>query len=166
MVALRTLHLFVREWLNTPQPLDVETLRGKVVVVEAFQMLCPGCVSNGLPQAQRVRNTFTQSDLVVIGLHTVFEHHRAQGQTEVLDAFLHENRVTFPIAVDMPSVNDPIPLTMRAYDLHGTPSLLLFDRNGELVLNHFGVMDDLALGASIATLLNQESGPTPGPESG
>lgn len=42
-------------WLNTDQPLSVEALRGKVIVVEAFQMLCPGCVLHGLPQAVRVR---------------------------------------------------------------------------------------------------------------
>ena len=36
-------------------------------------MLCPACVSHGLPQAARLRETFAPEDLAVIGLHTVFE---------------------------------------------------------------------------------------------
>ena len=33
-------------WLNTPQALTLAALRGKVIVLHAFQMLCPG-VCNG-----------------------------------------------------------------------------------------------------------------------
>lgn len=49
----------VQQWFNTDRPLSIEALRGKVIVVEAFQMLCPGCVSHGLPQALRVHQTFS-----------------------------------------------------------------------------------------------------------
>ena len=42
----------VERWFNAPEPLGISTLRGRVVVLEAFQMLCPGCVSHGLPQAR------------------------------------------------------------------------------------------------------------------
>lgn len=98
-----------------------------------------------------------EGDLVVIGLHAVFEHHQAQGRTEVLEAFVHEYRLTFPIGIDTPSPHDPIPQTMRAYGMRGTPSLLLFDRDGKLVLHKFGAVDDLALGATIATHLVRPS---------
>ena len=33
--------LFVERWFNSPHDITLESLRGKVVVVEAFQMLCP-----------------------------------------------------------------------------------------------------------------------------
>lgn len=149
----------VREWLNTNSPLDPAELLGRVVMIEAFQMLCPGCVSHGLPQAQRVHTMFSSDDVVVIGLHSVFEHHQAQGQTEVLSAFLHEYRFSFPIAIDMPSTTSSIPETMSRFNLRGTPSLLLFDRQGQLRLNHFGTVDDLTLGVSIATLLHENRVP-------
>ena len=42
------------DWLNTDEPVALGALRGKVVLIEAFRMLCPGCVSHGLPQAMRV----------------------------------------------------------------------------------------------------------------
>ncbi len=143
----------IREWLNTDAPLSLESLRGKVVLLEAFQMLCPGCVSHGIPQAQRARQAFPEDALAVIGLHTVFEHHEAQGSAAALKAFLHENRVRFPVGIDAHADGDPIPLTMRAYAMQGTPTLLLYDRAGRLRLQRFGTVEDMALGAAIATLL-------------
>lgn len=64
--------LHAQEWLNTDQPLTLESFRGKVLAVEVFQMLCPGCVSHGLPQAMRLTTTFPADTLAVIGLHSVF----------------------------------------------------------------------------------------------
>ncbi len=37
--------LEVAQWLNVTEPPSLDRLRGKVVMIEAFQMLCPGCVS-------------------------------------------------------------------------------------------------------------------------
>lgn len=143
----------VREWLNADAPISLAGLRGKVILLEAFQMLCPGCVSHGIPQAQRARQMFPEDALAVLGLHTVFEHHEAQGSAAALKAFLHENRVRFPVGIDAHADGDPIPLTMRAYAMQGTPTLLLFDRAGRLRMQRFGTVEDMALGAAIATLI-------------
>jgi peroxiredoxin len=144
----------ISQWFNSERALRLADLRGKVVLLHAFQMLCPACVHHGLPQAQRVRANFAAQDVAVIGLHTVFEHHAAMTPIS-LQAFLHEYRVAFPVGVDAPSTNpdDPIPVTMRTYGMQGTPSLLLIDRNGDLRHHAFGAEDDLALGAAIATLV-------------
>lgn len=69
--------LQTQQWFNAREPVALGALRGKIVVIEAFQMLCPGCVSHGLPQATRIHDTFDAADVVVLGLHTVFEHHAA-----------------------------------------------------------------------------------------
>ncbi|MGH8312762.1 MAG: redoxin family protein, partial [Gammaproteobacteria bacterium] len=66
-------------WLNTQKPLELAQLRGKVVVLHAFQMLCPGCVADAIPQAKRVAALFADAPVAVIGLHTVFEHHAVMG---------------------------------------------------------------------------------------
>ncbi len=145
-------------WFNTRDPLTLAGLKGQVVVVEAFQMLCPGCVSHGLPQAQRVAETFRHEDVVVLGLHTVFEHHAAQGTREALAAFLHEYRIHFPVAIDAPAENGPLPQTMQAWRLEGTPSLVLIDREGCLRNQWFGRHPDLALGAEIMALLRESPG--------
>jgi hypothetical protein len=144
--------LDVSEWLNTPTPISLADLRGRVVVLHAFQMLCPGCVSHGLPQTLRIREAFDPGDVAVIGLHTVFEHHAVM-TPDALRVFAHEYRLAFPIGIDRPSTQGAVPRTMATYDLRGTPSLLLIDRQGRLRLNHFGALDDLRAGALIAQLL-------------
>lgn len=144
----------VEQWFNADQSLSLEALRGKVVVVEAFQMLCPGCVSHGLPQAGRIRDTFDPEQVAVIGLHTVFEHHAAMTPM-ALAAFIHEYRIKFPVGVDKAGVGTDIPQTMQAYAMPGTPTLTLIDAEGRLRHQHFGQVSDLILGAEIATLINE-----------
>lgn len=143
-----------REWFNSDVAVQLADLRGKVVVLHAFQMLCPACVHHGLPQAQRIHATFASQDVAVVGLHTVFEHHAAMTPVS-LEAFLHEYRITFPVGVDAPGADprEPIPKTMTAYALQGTPSLALIDRRGDLRHLSLGAESDLAVGAAIATLV-------------
>lgn len=143
-------------WLNSPNPVSLQSLRGKVVLIEAFQMLCPGCVSNALPQAMRVRQLFNEEDVAVVGLHTVFEHHTAQGTQAALEAFLHEYRISFPVGIDAPSDQGPLPKTMTAYQMRGTPTSILIDRNGFVRKHKFGSQEDMVLGAEIMSLLREE----------
>ncbi len=142
-------------WFNVEAPLTLESLRGRVVVLFAFQMLCPGCVARSIPLAKRLDEYFSEQDVAVIGLHTVFEHHEVM-QPEALQVFLHEYRVRFPVAVDKP---DPgglaAPLTMQAYRLRGTPSLVLIDAAGRIRSMSFGAHDELALGTEIGLLLGE-----------
>jgi len=122
------------------------------VLVHAFQMLCPGCVAHGIPQALAVERTFRGEGVRVIGLHTVFEHHEAMRPVS-LQAYIVENRLRFPIGVDQPDGNGGLPRTMRAYGMHGTPTLILIDRQGRVRQHGFGHVPDLALGAALGTLL-------------
>ncbi|MDF1800759.1 MAG: TlpA disulfide reductase family protein [Planctomycetota bacterium] len=143
----------VEQWFNHTGDLQLSDLRGRVVALECFQMLCPGCVSHGLPQAQRIRAEFPASEVAVLGMHTVFEHHEAM-RPVALEAFLHEYRVGFPVGVDRPTA-DRLPETMARFELRGTPSLLLFDRGGKLREHHFGVVSDMRIGAEISALLTE-----------
>lgn len=142
-----------QEWLNSAGPLPLASLRGRVVVIEAFQMLCPGCVSQGLPQAQRIRQTFRVEDVMVLGLHAVFEHHEAMTPV-ALRAFLYEYNIRFPVAVDQPG-ESALPRTMQKWQLEGTPTLLLVDRKGQLRARHFGEVPDMAVGAEVMSLMNE-----------
>lgn len=146
----------VEQWLNTATPIELPALRGRVVAIEVFQMLCPGCVSHALPQAQRLQTLFPEQELAVIGLHSVFEHHAAMSPI-ALAAFVDEYRLTFPIAIDARAESGPVPCTMRAWGLQGTPSLVLIDRRGHVRLRHFGRIDDLQLGATVGRLLADTS---------
>ena len=141
----------ISRWFNS-DPLELAALRGRPVFLHTFQMLCPGCVQHAVPQSLKVAEAFADTDLAVIGLHTVFEHHHAMGP-EALAVYLHENRIRYPVGVDAHVDGDPIPRTMRTYALQGTPSLMLIDRAGRLRLKYFGSVDDLRLGARIGGLL-------------
>lgn len=143
--------LLTSGWLNTTRPLDVPDFRGRVLVIEAFQMLCPGCVSHGIPQAQRIARLLPGDQVAVIGLHAVFEHHAVQGTRDALAAFAHEYRLHFPIGMDRQ--DGRLPATMTAYDMQGTPTLVVIDRNGRRRFQHFGSVDDLIVGSVIGTLM-------------
>jgi peroxiredoxin len=150
----------VAQWFNTAEPLSLEKLRGRPVLVHAFQMLCPGCVSHGTPQAERAHRLFKDTDLQVIGLHTVFEHHAAMTPVS-LEAFIHEYRLTFPIGVDKPGAGTPLPVTMGRYRMQGTPTSLLIGRDGTLLHHGFGQEEDMALGALISSALAAPAAPPP-----
>ena len=70
----------------------------------------------------------------------------------VLEAFLHEYRVTYPVAVDVAVAGIPVPATMRRYGMRGTPTLILINRAGNLRLHEFGCMGDLRLGMMLGQL--------------
>jgi len=143
--------LEVESWLNTKgESITLEGLRGKVVVVEAFQMLCPGCVTHGLPMLSRIADTFAPYEVVTLGLHTVFEHHGVQGSR----AFIHEYRINYPVGIDAADPAGTIPRTMNAYGLRGTPSLVVIDQAGIQRAQSFGAVSDLAVGALLGQLLH------------
>lgn len=144
------------KWLGAKDSFSLDQLSGKVVAVHAFQMLCPGCVLHGIPQAQKFSNLFDEKFLTVLGLHTVFEHHEAM-QEKSLQAFLHEFRVRFPVGIDTPQANNPLPVSMEKFKLRGTPSWLLFNKKGELVINLFGRVEDAAFSTMVTQVIYEDN---------
>ena len=146
--------LQVSEWIGVDKPLSLDDFKGKVVLMEAFQMLCPSCGSHAMPQIMRARKMFRPEDLVIIGIHTVFEHHKEQERAQ-LEAFLKEKNIDIPIGIDAFGDDKRLPLTMQSYGLRGTPSQIMIDRDGIIRKKHFGVVDDMQLGAELVTLFVQ-----------
>ncbi len=62
----------ISEWVQGI-PTNIDKLRGNVVVVEVFQVNCPGCFLYGLPQSISLYEKFKNKDVRVIGLATAFE---------------------------------------------------------------------------------------------
>jgi len=54
-------------------PITLNDLVGSVVLVEVFQVNCPGCFLYALPKAIQLHETYKEKGLVVIGLATAFE---------------------------------------------------------------------------------------------
>lgn len=147
----------VCDWFNvTPEaaPPSLGALRGRVIALYAFAMRCRGCVERALPQAQEVAGVFAGAEVSVVGLHAVFEGHARSG-LDALRTFIAERRLTFPIGVDAhdPAEPEGRPLTMAAYGMLGTPTVLLIDRAGHIRRQTLGPIGDVQIGADIATLL-------------
>jgi peroxiredoxin len=147
--------LAVTRWLNTKESVTLKALRGRVVVLLAFQMLCPGCVDKALPQLRKLSQRFNSDQVAVIALHTVFENHEVMGE-KALEVFLKEYKWPFPIGIDTADGNGP-PKTFATYQMQGTPSLLVFDRAGRLRRHYFGHPDDMVLAAELMALAIEDA---------
>ncbi|MGB7633511.1 MAG: TlpA family protein disulfide reductase, partial [Nitrososphaeraceae archaeon] len=54
-------------------PTNIDKEQGKVIVVEVFQVNCPGCFLYGIPEAIGVYNNTDKSEVKVLGIATAFE---------------------------------------------------------------------------------------------
>ncbi len=55
------------------KPTNIDKEKGNVVVVEVFQVNCPGCFMYGIPEAIELYNKYHDSGLTVLGMATAFE---------------------------------------------------------------------------------------------
>ncbi|PKM10447.1 MAG: thiol-disulfide isomerase [Gammaproteobacteria bacterium HGW-Gammaproteobacteria-3] len=64
--------LAVSEWVQGG-PVNFDQLLGQVVLVEVFQVNCPGCFLYALPEAIEWHERYSEQGLTVLGLATAFE---------------------------------------------------------------------------------------------
>lgn len=65
-------NLYVSEWVQG-LPTNIDKNIGKVVLIEVFQVNCPGCFMYALPNAIEIYKNNSRDDVVVLGLATAFE---------------------------------------------------------------------------------------------
>ena len=118
-----------QRWINSDKKRSLKSEKGKVIVVAIWQLTCPGSQKYGLKFAEQ--------------------------SPEKVEAFLAENDITIPVALDKPD-DENLPETMRAYELQGTPAMLIFDRQGRLRRHYLGAVDDLRIGAEVMALLIED----------
>lgn len=64
--------LDVSEWVQGAS-VNFDQLQGKVVLVEVFQVNCPGCFLYALPEAVELHRKYADAGLAVLGVATAFE---------------------------------------------------------------------------------------------
>jgi len=64
--------LSLSEWVQG-EPVNFDQLSGRVVLVEVFQVNCPGCFLYALPQAVDLYQRYSDHGLSVLGVATAFE---------------------------------------------------------------------------------------------
>jgi thiol-disulfide isomerase/thioredoxin len=105
-------------WLNTPEGLSLDKLKGKVVLLDFWGQWCDPCVEK-LPRVEELHAKFKDRGLVVIGVHTT-------RQSDKLYEFLKARKVSFPVAIDRGE-------TATRYGVESWPTYLLIDRAGKVV---------------------------------
>ena len=131
-IGAKAPNLAVSKWLQG-KPTNIEEERGNVILVEVFQVNCPGCFLYGLPEAIEIYRKYRDSDVKVLGLATAFEDfdknnlenlqklvNRGEVIGETYRAFSSSGqlsggnklpyKIPFPVATDM-LVKDSGPLT-------------------------------------------------------
>ena len=148
----------VSEWLNG-DPGSLADQRGRVVLIDFFQLWCPGCRRFSIPLFQRWDEKYgDRDDVLILSIHTVFEGHDQQ-TPERLREFIETWKITHPVGVDAYEKGDETPTTMRRYRTGGTPHVVIIDKTGRIVFSHFGSFNETWAESFIDALLAGETVP-------
>lgn len=115
-------------WFNS-EPLTLEKLRGKVVVIDFWTYSCINC-QRTFPYLRRWHETYSDKGLVIIGVHSP-EFEFEKNEKNVAQAIKDFN-LTYPIVQD----NDFS--TWRAYRNRYWPAKYFIDKEGYIRYSHFG----------------------------
>ncbi len=107
----------VASWHNTAGELSLESLRGKVVLLDFWGVWCSPCVKS-IPDLHELMDRYAEEGFVVIGVHTPLK-------SDQIEDFIRKKQVRFAIGVDTGE-------TARSYAVTNFPTYFLVDRNGRL----------------------------------
>jgi cytochrome c biogenesis protein CcdA/thiol-disulfide isomerase/thioredoxin len=116
------------EWLNS-QPLSMEQLKGKVVLVDFWTYSCINCLRS-IPYVRAWAEKYRDQGLVVIGVHApefAFEKRIDNVKKAIADL-----GIVYPVAVD----NDYA--IWRAFNNQYWPAHYFIDAKGQVRYHHFG----------------------------
>jgi len=133
----------ITTWINSP-PLTMESLRGKVVLIDFWTYSCINCLRT-LPYLKSWYAKYHDQGLVIIGVHAPeFDFEK---NVENVKNAVKKLGIVYPVALD----NDFI--TWRAYQNQYWPAHYLTDKQGQVVYQHFGEGDYDATENNIRVLL-------------
>ncbi len=144
----------IKAWLNTPngQPLTLQKLHGKVVLVDFWTYSCINCLRT-LPYLEAWYRTYAKDGFVIVGVHTpefAFEHDVSNVRTAT-----KEYEVKYPVAID-----DDYG-TWNAYGNEYWPAEYLIDANGHVREAKFGEGDYSKTENAIRSLLAERDASLP-----
>ena len=90
-IGIKAPNVKVSDWIQG-LPTNIDKLFGNIVVIEVFQVNCPGCFLYGLPQAISLYEKYKDKDVRVIGIATAFEDYD-KNTIENLKLLLSEGKV-------------------------------------------------------------------------
>jgi cytochrome c biogenesis protein CcdA/thiol-disulfide isomerase/thioredoxin len=140
------------QWLNS-KPLSLQSLRGKVVLVDFWTYSCINCL-HALPYVKAWEAKYRDQGLVVIGVHAPeFAYERDIGN---VTKALKRLGIVFPVAID----NDF--KIWKAYNNEYWPAHYFIDAKGHIRYEHFGEGQYEKSEQVIQQLLREAGGATQG----
>jgi len=137
----------ISNWFNSA-PLNMASLRGKVVLVDFWTYGCVNCV-NTLPHVTELYAKYKDRGLVVVGIHTPeFPFERSAANVQ---AALKRHGIIYPVAQDNDSA------TWNAWRNQYWPAQYIVDQSGKIVYQHDGEGQYEQMDRTIARLLNASS---------
>ena len=112
--------------------------QGKVVVVNVFASWCPPCREE-IPGLINVRKAFPEKDLVIIGVSV-------DKEPKALNNYMSELKITYPVMLAKGDFVERVGVT-------AVPQLLIYNKKGELVVNHRGLVDEADLRKALTEIL-------------
>ena len=130
----------VSDWINGA-PAKLKDFQGRVVIIDFFQLWCPGCNQFSIPLLKHWEQVFADEiangKLEVVSIHTVFEGHDYQNNTR-LRKFLKRTDIHHLVGIDRQKPGNFLPETMRIYGTRGTPEMAFIDKRGQVRFQNFG----------------------------
>jgi cytochrome c biogenesis protein CcdA/thiol-disulfide isomerase/thioredoxin len=121
----------LQDWINSP-PLTLQSLKGKVVLVDFWTYSCINCVRT-LPYITDWDRKYRDMGLVIIGVHAPeFEFEKNLANVK---AAVAQHGIQYPVAQD----NNLS--TWSSFNNQYWPAHYLIDRDGKVVYTHFGEGD-------------------------
>ncbi len=118
---------------------SLEKYRGQVVLVNLWATWCPPCVAE-LPTLNDFYQEYKDEGFVLIGIN--------QGETsEVVKDFVHQQKLLFPIWLDLDSQAG------RAFATMSLPSSYVIDRSGMVRLEWKGAIERVMLDQYVVPLI-------------
>ncbi len=115
-------------WINSA-PLMLESLRGRVVLLDFWSYRCPYC-RNTLPELSRLNARFRKRGLTVIGVHSPMME-----SDKVLANVRTQARA---LGVRYPVVTDNGHQLWDAFEMEAWPTVVLLDKQGRIRFTHVG----------------------------
>ena len=115
-----------KSWLNTDKPLTLESLKGRVVLLNFWVFTCINC-TNTVPSLVDFDQKYRDQGLTIIGMHTPeFPPYAGEHDKGNVQRALERYHIEYPVAQD----NDTG--TWDLYRIRFWPSYVLIDRKGQI----------------------------------
>ncbi|MBA8841394.1 cytochrome c biogenesis protein DipZ [Ochrobactrum sp. RH2CCR150] len=136
------------DWLNS-EPLTMEQLRGKVVLIDFWTYSCINCIRT-IPYVRAWAEKYKEQGLVVIGVHT--PEFAFEKKIDNVKKAVGDFKIGYPVAIDS---NFQI---WRAYNNSYWPAHYLIDAKGQIRYHHFGEGNYRETEQAIQDLLREAGG--------